>query len=724
MTIRPLPPSRRMLFIIIATGITLLIAGIALAMLEPILLALLAPAVAIGALIAFQQIKSAKAIRRIEKRLDQAEIGEHLTLLHTINNRTRRNSPTINNIAGSVGRMAPIVRSISGDTKALRSLPTATASQAEKQSPKQKAAGTPNLQDSMPAGVFPPAVQPQRPPTFEDIRVAIIADEFTEVAFAYEWNTLALTPTNWKTEIEDFDPHILFVESAWEANGGLWRYHLVGASAPRPAVRELINYCKAKSIPTAFWNKEDPPHFEDFLPTAELFDTVFTTEGDLIPEYKRRLQHSQVFLLPFAAQPMVHNPARIGRSNRDLEIVFGGMYFKHKYPERREQMAMLLPAASKFDLDIYSRQAGGNPDYQFPEPFGSFVRGSLPYEQMLSAYRRYKVVLNVNSVVGSPTMCARRIFEATASGAAVVTAPSPAISKYFPNEMLTTADSENEAYHKIRSLLRSDEYRERKVHLAQRHVWETATYTDRATSVMEAVGVAHSRQVPTKSFVISTNRPSNLTLLLENVARQEVADKQLVLVTHGFDLSDNQKRHIGRNYSFDDVVIETASSSKTLGENLNRLFELADGDMIFRMDDDDYYGANYARDLAHALHYSNADLVGKAESYIYFEEVNSTVLSYQGHSNRETDFIRGATFCGRRDVFDAVKFPESRTSEDSGFLSRLKAAGGKTYAADRFNFLVMRRANKSQHTWRISDSALFGSGEMKFIGCDPEQVSL
>ena len=83
------------------------------------------------------------------------------------------------------------------------------------------------------------------------------------------------------------------------------------------------------------------------------------------------------------------------------------------------------------ELEIFSRQLGGNAEYQFPEPLDPHVVGSLTYAQTLSAYRAYKVFLNVNSVIDSPSMCARRIFEISASGTPVVSAPSQAIAQFL-----------------------------------------------------------------------------------------------------------------------------------------------------------------------------------------------------------------------------------------------------------------------------------------------------
>ncbi|MEK8227730.1 hypothetical protein NKG05_18920 [Oerskovia sp. M15] len=95
-----------------------------------------------------------------------------------------------------------------------------------------------------------------------------------------------------------------------ERQRGAWQYHLTGTSAPRPAFIELVTFCREQGIPTVFWNKEDPVHFEDFLESAALFDRVCTTDVNRVPDYVERLGHDRVSVLPFAAQPAIHNPVR------------------------------------------------------------------------------------------------------------------------------------------------------------------------------------------------------------------------------------------------------------------------------------------------------------------------------------------------------------------------------------------------------------------------------
>src|SRR5699024_6397803 len=302
------------------------------------------------------------------------------------------------------------------------------------------------------------------------------------------------------SQSDDLD--FVFVESAWNGNSGDWKFKLTGTSGPSSEVKQLLVECRNRGLPTVFWNKEDPPHFEDFLPLAEHFDVVFTSDIRLIPEYVARLGHNRVAALPFAAQPAIHSPARPAHNHGARDIAFAGMYFAHKYPERREQMDLLLGAAAtvsprmEYGLEIFSRFLGKDERYQFPSGLDDRVIGSLPYRNLLTAYKNYKVFLNVNSVVDSPSMCARRIFEITAAGTPVVTTPSVATREFFPTEEVPQPSTPDDAEWTLRALVRSKELRDRTVHLAQRRIWREHTYSHRAMTVMDSLGIGYTNPIP------------------------------------------------------------------------------------------------------------------------------------------------------------------------------------------------------------------------------------
>src|SRR5699024_4747431 len=179
--------------------------------------------------------------------------------------------------------------------------------------------------------------------------------------------------------------------------------------------------------------------------------------------------------------------------------------------------------------------------YQFPGTLAQRVVGSLPYRNLLTAYKHYKVFLNVNSVTDSPSMCARRIFEISAAGTPVVTTPSAATKEFFPTDDVPQPETAEEAQSVLRAYVRSSELRDRSVNLVQRRIWAEHTYTPRAMTVMESLGIDHAQPLPTPvSAVVSTNRPNHLGEVLTTHAAQLHEDKELILVTHGLTATDAQ----------------------------------------------------------------------------------------------------------------------------------------------------------------------------------------
>lgn len=563
-------------------------------------------------------------------------------------------------------------------------------------------------------------------------RVGVVLDDFSRVAFAPEWNQVLLKPATWREVLEADPVDLLFVESAWAGNGGAWRYHLTGPSAPRSALVEMIAWCRERAIPTVFWNKEDPAHFDDFLDTARLFDHVLTTDVTKVPDYHRELGHDRVGVLAFAAQTSVHNPVRTHGAGPRGDVAFAGMYFAHKYPGRREQMDLLLGAAVRAGatmesgLEIFSRQLGGDPNYQFPEPFAGHVVGSLRYEQMLTAYRDFKVFLNVNSVVDSPSMCARRIFEIAACGTPVVTTPSAAIEEYFPADEIYTVSDPDQAEHTIRALVRSPELRDRGTHRAQRRIWAQHTYAHRADDILVAAGLRQAGPLrrPSVTAIVSTNRPHQLEHVLRSVASQQGLDVQLALLTHGFTADEQLVARLVDELGLQDVVRLTADASTPLGTCLNQLVDAADGDVVAKMDDDDLYGEHYLSDQLYAMTYSGAGVVGKQAHYMHLEASGATVLRFAEREHRYTSFVMGPTIVADRAIARSHPFAAVGRGEDTQFLNDVVASGESIYSADRFNFVQVRKATPGTHTWTVSDAEVLAASEVQFYGRAHEHVMI
>ena len=557
------------------------------------------------------------------------------------------------------------------------------------------------------------------------LTVGVIADEFFRRAFEYEWTAIYLTPDKWKAELEETPIDLLFVDSAWQMEyGEHWKYKIIGDSAPGKELMELVEHCRKEGIPTVFWNREDPPHFDDAIDTARLFDWVYTTDQNMVPKYREELGHNNVEALPFAAQVAIHNPMALMDGYEVAEkrdVAFAGAYYGMKYPERQEQMDILLGGAIQGDdsmehgLDIFARDMGGGKDYRFPSKFRSKIRGSLRYPQTLAAYRAYRAFINVNSVVDSTTMSSMRLFELPACGTPIVSTPTPATTNFFTNEMVATPQTIDEAEFAIRALTSNPDLSDRMAYLAQQEIWRKHSYTHRVDTILRNLGMEDRLYVPASvTAMVSTNRPHQLRHVIDTLSKQIDVEMQAIVGTHGFSADDEVKGY-AREQGLEVEWLELDSKLK-LGECYNQIIERSDGDFIAKIDDDDLYSPGYLFDSLHAARYSRADVVGKHAHYMYLVDRNVTVLRFPKWENRFTKFVSGPTIVADSDLLKEIRFSNITHGEDSDLLERIDKAGGKIYSAQRFGFAQIRQGATGGHTWSIGGDEVIATGKISHWG--------
>jgi len=560
---------------------------------------------------------------------------------------------------------------------------------------------------------------PRGPVARPEVVAAVVLDDFTQLALGYEWTQVCVTPRDWRDQLAARPVDLLFVESAWAGNGGTWRLAMTTEAGPSRELRALVEHCRSTGVPTVFWNKEDPPNYDLFVETARLFDHVFTVDAGRIPDYERDLGHTRIGLLPFGAQPRIHTPVRHG-AGRTREVAFAGSYFADKHDERREQMAYVLEPALPLGLEVFSRLAGRDPRYQFPRAYAAALVGSLPYRRMLGAYTAYKVFLNVNSVTESPTMCARRLFELSAAQTPVLSGPAASIEPFFGDTVRVTHSPE-ETTRELRALLQHEDYRDRLGLRAHRRVLDSHTYGHRIDTVLDAVGLEMPARDLGISAVVPTMRPAQVDHVLGFVAAQAHPETELVLVTHGFEVSGDEVRRRAEAAGLDPsrVVVVARPSTDTLGACMNAGVDAASGRYVAKMDDDNVYAAHYLRDLVRAFDYTDAAVVGKWAHYAHLTATGATLLRFPDAEHRYVDLVQGGTLLLERDLAARLRFEDLPRRVDTTFLDKVRAEGGRVYSTDRFNFVSVRASTPDGHTWPISDVELLSRrGVLAFHG-DP-----
>ncbi|MHA6600332.1 glycosyltransferase [Corynebacterium coyleae] len=354
-----------------------------------------------------------------------------------------------------------------------------------------------------------------------DLTVGVIGDEFTRTTLEGAFHTVLMSRESWRQQFSSHSIDLLFVESAWEGNGGEWKRGVGHYSDDESAdLRALVAYAKENGVPTVFWNKEDPVHFARFAPNAALFDHVFTTDANMIPEYLGvpGCKNVSVSSLPFYAQPKIHNPLPVSREF-DNTIAYAGTYYGQRYEDRSKGLDQLLEAATKYGLAIYDRQAD-IPDspYTFPSKYAPAVRGSLPYTEVLKSYASHIAQLNVSSVTDSPTMFSRRVVEIPACGGVVLSSPSRGISETLgPNIASSNAKEEIDAW--MLNWTQSAEGRLEEIWRQMRTIYRSHT-TDTAMAIMCRTAGIPVRGVTLPTYCVTVSNPS--TELIESLLEQSV----------------------------------------------------------------------------------------------------------------------------------------------------------------------------------------------------------
>jgi len=277
--------------------------------------------------------------------------------------------------------------------------------------------------------------------------LACIFDTFTQTCFQPEFNIVYPYPDNWEYLIRNHPVDALFCESAWRGNNAAWKFHIGNIGDLRKkGLLTMVQTFQNKGIPTIFWNKEDPVHFDHFIDDAKQFDYIFTSDASTIPAYRERVGHENIYALPFAAQEKIHNPLR--SEQRTGNVCFAGSWYNAKYAERTLDMELILNPAIEYRLEIFDRNYGATGYekvmYGFPEKYQSYVKGKLEYHEMIAAYKKYKVFLNINSVRYSPTMFSRRVFELLACGTPVISTWSKGIVNLLGEDAVLFTESEED----------------------------------------------------------------------------------------------------------------------------------------------------------------------------------------------------------------------------------------------------------------------------------------
>lgn len=206
---------------------------------------------------------------------------------------------------------------------------------------------------------------------------------------------------------------------------------------------------------------------------------------------------------------------------------------------------------------------------------------------------------------------------------------------------------------------------------------------------------------PSVSAVLLTHRSDFLEHAMRQLAGLRYPRLEIVLALHGDQVSDEQVSRAIAGHPHAVRVIRIGADV-IFGTAMQQACEFADGQLITKVDDDDFYGPEHVWDLVVARMYSAAQVTGKALDFIRIESADITVFRPAYGAEKFADFVAGGTMLiSRADLDEIGGWRPMDKHIDRGLLDAFLEAGALVYRTTGLGYIYVRRG--AGHTAIVSD---------------------
>lgn len=428
-------------------------------------------------------------------------------------------------------------------------------------------------------------------------RVGVIGDVYMYNFYKDVFTTVNyLSPSNYQ-EVLDQGLDIIIYTTCWKGiNNEEWR-GVKFREIPKNALDNILSQSKEKNIKTVFQTIEDPSNFEYFLPLAEKFEYVFTTDIDCIDRYKNVLKHDRVFYGEYGVNPQFNNPIGSRRNIRNAAF-FAGSY-PMRYAERCKDMEIIFDSILESDgkLLIADRNFDSNSEeLNYPVKYQSSVLPPIQHSLLQKVHKLFRYNLNFNSIKQSPTMCAMRVYELQAQGNGLISNYANSVYNKFPGIRIIPF-KQNMSFD-----------------FSNDTSWEE--YRNKTNNIREVLNTKTSYQVVAK--------------LLKNIGLSSEVKKNKTVAVICFEKTESIMRSFERQSYQEKIIIEESELI-----NWNYLENQHDIGYFCWFSDESEYEKYYINDLLNAFKYTNSSFITKDA---YF---NNKGVYISGKEHEYTDYCNG-----------------------------------------------------------------------------------
>jgi glycosyltransferase involved in cell wall biosynthesis len=215
---------------------------------------------------------------------------------------------------------------------------------------------------------------------------------------------------------------------------------------------------------------------------------------------------------------------------------------------------------------------------------------------------------------------------------------------------------------------------------------------------------------PLVSVVLATNRAEFVAHSLDQIGEQDYPRLEVILALHGA-VSGEAVDRAGERVS----KLLQLPAEMPFGEVLNAATGAATGDLVAKMDDDDWYGSHHITDLVLAREYSGATLIGKGAEFVYLAGADRTIRRFVGGAESSSATLAGGCLLIRRtDLVDVGSWRSVKKSVDQGLIEDVSRAGGSIYRTHGFEYVLNRHG--TNHTWDSGDQYFSDQAENSWDG--------
>lgn len=221
--------------------------------------------------------------------------------------------------------------------------------------------------------------------------------------------------------------------------------------------------------------------------------------------------------------------------------------------------------------------------------------------------------------------------------------------------------------------------------------WDVRAVEQRRAALRPLLG-----PLPTVSLVLVSCRADLVVPMVRRIADLDYPRLEIVVGLHGATKPPGLAEAAGGL----PLQVHEFTADEVYGSVLDQTFARASGELVSKIDDDDYFGADHVWDLVAAHRYSGATLVGKTTTVVYLEAIDTTVRRVFGAREAFTHRVAGATMLLSREDLRAVGgwAPVPR-AVDTELLKAVRRHGGTIYQPHDIGYLYHRGADSRAHTW-------------------------